>query len=247
MPRLLLLSNSRNPGEGYLAHALGAIGAFLGPEPKRLAFIPYAAVTVSYADYTARVRRALEPLGHMIESLHEGDPTEVLREANGLLVGGGNTFRLLEQLHHADLLKRLRHKAMHGAPYIGWSAGANLACPTIRTTNDMPVVQPPSFAGLHLVPFQINPHYTDQVLPNHGGESRDERLQEFLALNPGVTVLGLREGSWLRVEQAGVELHGPSHMRVFRSGEAPLDVPPGSVAGTFRDREPAKRVSGGFQ
>ncbi len=247
MPRLLLLSNSRNPGEDYLAHALDAIGAFLGPETRRLAFVPYAAVTLSYADYARRVRNALEPLGHTVESLHEGDPVEVLREANGVLVGGGNTFRLLAQLHHADLFKRLRQKVVIGAPYVGWSAGANLACPTIRTTNDMPVVQPPSFDGLHLVPFQINPHYTDQVLPNYGGESRDDRILEFTALNPGVTVLGLREGSWLRVENAGVELCGPNPMRIFRWGEPPLEVPPGSVAGTFRERDRASRASGAFR
>lgn len=247
MPRLLLFSNSRNPGAGYLEHALDAIGTFLGPVPRRLAFIPYAAVTVPYQEYTERVRRALEPLGHMVESLHEGDPAEVLREANGVLVGGGNTFRLLEQLYHSDVLRRVRQKVMHGAPYIGWSAGANVACPTICTTNDMPVVQPPSFTGLQLVPFQVNPHYTDQVLPNHGGEGRDERIQEFLALNPEATVVGLREGSWLRVEQAGAQLHGPHAMRVFRAGAAPVDVPPGSVVGTFREREPPLRVSGGFR
>jgi dipeptidase E len=237
--RLLLLSNSRNHGGGYLEHARDAIGEFLGPSPRRLAFVPYAAVTTSHDDYARQVRSALEPLGHSIESLHEGDPVEVLREANGVLVGGGNTFRLLERLHQTGMFKRLRQKVMIGAPYIGWSAGANLACPTIRTTNDMMVVEPPSFAGLHLVPFQINPHYTDHQLPNHAGETREARIQEYVALNPAVTVLGLREGSWLRVEEGGVELNGPHPMRVFRHREAPLEVPPGSVAGTFRRRESA--------
>ncbi len=247
MPRLLLLSNSRNPGGGYLTHALDAIARHLGPDPRRLAFVPYAAVTLSYNEYARRVRAALAPLGHTIESLHEGDPVEVLRESNGILVGGGNTFRLLEQMYHLDLLKRLRHKVLHGAPYIGWSAGANLACPTIRTTNDMPVVEVPSLAALALVPFQVNPHYTDEVLPNFGGESRYDRLVEFSALNPAATVVALREGSWLRVEDGGVELHGPHPMRVFRAGEPPIDVPPGSVAGSFRDRPPPARTSGSYR
>ncbi len=237
--RLLLLSNSRNHGGGYLEHARNAIGEFLGPSPRRLAFVPYAAVTVSLDDYAGQVRAALEPLGHSIESLHESDPAEVLREANGVLVGGGNTFRLVERLYQTDMLKRIRQKVMAGAPYIGWSAGANLACPTIRTSNDMMVVEPPSLAGLGLVPFQINPHYTDHALPNHAGETREARLLEYVALNPGVTVLGLREGSWLRVEQDGVELDGPHPLRLFRQGEPPLEVPPGRVAGSLPQRESA--------
>jgi len=226
---LLLLSNSRNHGGGYLEHARNAIAEFLGPAPRRLAFVPYAAVTTSHDDYARQVRSALEPLGHSIESLHESDPVEVLREANGVLVGGGNTFRLLERLHQTDMLKRIGQKVRAGAPYIGWSAGANLACPTIRTSNDMMVVEPPSLAGLELVPFQINPHYTDHQLPNHAGETREARLLEYVALNPGVTVLGLREGTWLRVEHRGVELNGPHPLRVFRRGEPPLEVPPGRV------------------
>lgn len=237
--RLLLLSNSRNHGGGYLEHVRDAIGEFLGPAPRRLAFVPYAAVTTPLDEYTRLVRETLEPLGHTVESLHEGDPVEVLREANGVLVGGGNTFRLLERLHGTGMFKRLRQKAMSGVPYIGWSAGANLACPTIRTTNDMMATEPPSFAGLHLVPFQINPHYTDHQLPNHAGESRETRILEYVALNREATVLGLREGSWLRVEQGGVELNGPHPMRVFRFGQPPLEVPPGSVVGSFRQRESA--------
>jgi dipeptidase E len=227
--QLLLLSNSRNPGGAYLAHALAAIAELLGPAPQRLAFVPYAAVTMSYDDYTARVREAFASLGHAIESVHEGDPVEVLREADAIVVGGGNTFRLLEQLYHADLLKRIQRKVANGAPYLGWSAGANLASPAICTTNDMPIVQPPSFTALGLVPFQINPHYTDQVIPNHGGESRDDRITEFVLLNPEAIVVGLREGSMLRMTRGRVELLGPHALRLFRRGQAPRELPPGDL------------------
>jgi dipeptidase E len=227
--RLLLLSNSRNPGREYLEHARDDLRGFLGPAPRRLAFVPYAAVTFSWNEYAERVRTAFESLGHVVESVHEDDPTDVLRHADGIVVGGGNTFRLLEQLERADLLPRIRSRVQEGLPYIGWSAGANLACPTIRTTNDMPIIQPRSFTALGLVPFQINPHYTNATLPNHGGETRDDRIVEFLALNPKIVVAGLREGSLLEVEGSRVALLGPHAMRVFRAGSAPAEAPPGDV------------------
>lgn len=228
MPRLLLLSNSRNPGMEFLAHARDAIAELLGSDPRRLAFVPYAGVTISHDAYLARVREALAPLGHTVESLHDGDPVEVLREASGVIVGGGNSFRLLERLYQTDMLRRIRQKVLGGTPYLGWSAGANLACPTIRTTNDMPIVAPASLAALGLVPFQINPHYTDDVLPNHGGESRADRIEEFLVLNPEVTVVGLREGSWLRVEKERVTLEGRHPMKLFRAGLPPEDIGAGT-------------------
>lgn len=228
--RLLLLSNSRSPGRGYLEHAREHLRDFLGPEPRRLAFVPYAAVTFSYNEYAERVRGALAPLGHVVESVHEDEPTDVIRHADAILVGGGNTFRLVEQLERADLFPRIRARVRDGLPYIGWSAGANLACPTIRTTNDMPIVQPKSLRALGLVGFQINPHYTEAVLPDHGGESRDDRIQEFLALNPGGVVAGLREGSLLRVEGTRTTLLGPHPMRVFRAGFPHEDVRPGDVS-----------------
>ena len=229
--RLLLLSNSRNPGREYLEHARDHLRDFLGPAPRRLAFVPYAAVTFSWNEYTERVRTALGALGHIVESVHEDGPTDVLRHADGIVIGGGNTFRLLEQLERADLLPRIRSRVKDGLPYIGWSAGANLACPTIRTTNDMPIIQPKSFAALGLVPFQINPHYTNATPPNHGGETRDDRIMEFLALNPKVVVAGLREGSLLRVEDDRLTLLGPHAVRIFRADSAPAEVPPGDVTG----------------
>lgn len=225
---LLLLSNSRSTGGEYLAHALPAIARLLGPAPQRLAFVPYAAVTLSYDDYATRVREALAPLGHAVESLHEDDPTEVLREADAIVVGGGNTFRLLERLAALALLDRLRARVRGGVPYIGWSAGANVVSPTIGTTNDMPIIQPPSFKALGLVPFQINPHFTDQTIPNHGGETRAERIMEFLLLNRELRVVGLREGSWLCCEGKGLTLHGPHPMALFEAGRDRREVEPGS-------------------
>lgn len=227
MPRLLLLSNSRNPGGEFLAHARDLLADFLGPAPRRIAFIPYAAVTLSYDEYTERVREALGRLGHAIESVHEDEPTEVIRQADTIVVGGGNTFRLLERLTAVALLDRIRQRVREGMLYLGWSAGANLACPTIRTTNDMPIVEPPSLAALGLVPFQLNPHYTDQTLPHHGGESRADRIMEFLAMNPGRRVVGLREGSLLRLEGRTLSLLGPHPLKLFESGGAPREIEPG--------------------
>ena len=227
--RLLLLSNSRNPGQGYLEHVRDEIRDFLG-EVDQLVFVPYAGVQ-SPELYIAGVRQAFQLLGLRIQAVTEvSDPVAAIHAARGIAVGGGNTFQLLRRMYQTGLLAAVRERVLAGVPYIGWSAGSNLACPTIRTTNDMPVVQPPSFAALGLVPFQINPHYTERVLVDHGGESRDERIAEFLMLNPGVRVVGLREGSWLRVEGPEVVLGGPHPMRLFDAGAPPQDLAPGRIA-----------------
>ncbi len=226
MSRLLLLSNSRNPGEEFLAHARDQIAAFLGAAPRRIAFVPYAAVTFSHDEYTERARPLFTGLGHALESVHAGDPVEVLRRADTIVVGGGNTFRLLERLSALALLDAIRERVRSGMLYLGWSAGANLACPTIRTTNDMPIIEPPSLTALGLVPFQINPHYTDATLSQHGGETRADRLLEFLVMNPGVRVVGLREGSLLRLEGRALALLGPHPLRLFEGGRAPRELGP---------------------
>jgi len=228
--RLLLLSNSRNPGQGYLEHAREEIRDFLGGIDQ-LVFVPYAGVQVTHEQYAAGVRQGFGPLGLRVRSVSESpDPGAAVRDARAIAVGGGNTFQLLRLMYQTGLLAAVRERVLGGVPYIGWSAGSNLACPTIGTTNDMPVVEPPSFAALGLISFQINPHYTDQVIANHGGETRDERIAEFLTLNPGVRVVGLREGSWLRVEDTETVLGGPHAMRLFRAGAPPEDVPPGRVS-----------------
>lgn len=226
--RLLLLSNSRNAGGRFLGHALPEIGSFFGAARRRLLFLPFAAVRLSLDDYAARVRRVLRRLGHDVVAAHQVPLAKAIREADGFIVGGGNTFRLLQVLQQRGALETVARRVRAGAPYMGWSAGSNLACPTIRTTNDMPVIEPASLGALGLIPFQLNPHYTDRVLGKHGGETRDERIAEFLVLNPRVPVLGLREGSLLRREGPSLRLlHGPG-ARLFRHGRRRRDLRAGA-------------------
>ena len=226
--RLLLLSNSRNFGGEFLAHAEGAIKAFLGRDIETVLFVPYAAVRVSYDEYTATVGQRFGELGYRVRSVHaERDGLAAVARAQAIVVGGGNTFRLLERLHDAGLMEAIRSRARGGAPYLGWSAGTVVAGLTIKTTNDMPIVQPPSFEALGLVPFQINPHYTDARIPNHAGETRAERLLEFATVNPDVPVVGLREGSALRVEDGTLALLGEQPATVFASGREPTEYAPG--------------------
>jgi dipeptidase E len=197
--RLLLLSNSRNPGGGWLDHAEGEICGFFGSPARRLVFFPFAAVSISFDAYTAMARKRFAKMGYDVAGAHRLDKSEASRAA-GFIAGGGNTFRLLHEMQRRGWLPAVRRRVRAGVPYMGWSAGSNLASPTIRTTNDMPVIEPRSLDAMGLLPFQLNPHYTERVLKGHGGESRDQRLAEFIALNPGVKVVGLREGSLLRLE-----------------------------------------------
>lgn len=218
--RLLLLSNSTNPGSGYLAHAAEWVADFLGPGVRRLAFVPYAGVTIGHDEYAARVQSALGPLGVEVASVHTGDPVEIVASADAVAVGGGNTFRLVERLYASGLMETIRERVRGGLPYVGWSAGSNVACPSLRTTNDMPIVAPPSFRTLGFVPFQINPHYLDAHPSGHQGETRAQRIAEFTRLHPEETVVGLREGSALRVEGESVTLLGSHSARVFRGETA---------------------------
>jgi len=159
----------------------------------------------------------------------EDDPRRLAADAQAVFTGGGNSFRLLRALHTTGLVEALRDRVAAGAPYMGSSAGTNMACPTLRTTNDMPIVQPPSFEALALVPFQINPHYLDPAPGSaHMGETREERLTQFLEEN-AVPVLGLREGTWLVREDDRLELAGvAAGARLFRRGAAPEEYGPGT-------------------
>jgi dipeptidase E len=225
--RLLLLSNSTNYGERYLGYAASAIKEFLGAEIKRVLFVPFAGVRFSFAEYARTVRERFEEMGYRLDSVHEAsDPQRAVREAQAIAVGGGNTFHLLRGLYDAKLIELIRARVEQGAPYIGWSAGSNVVCPTIRTTNDMPIVEPPSLDALNLIPFQINPHYTDARPAGHAGETRDERLQEFIEVNPDIYVVGLREGSILRVEDNAISLLGEKSARVFLKGRKARDYTP---------------------
>ncbi len=226
--RLLLLSNSKNFGGQYLEHAEGTIKDFLGKDVEQVLFVPFAAVRVTWDEFAETVRRRFADLGYGLESVHAAtDPVAAIGRARAIVVGGGNTWHLLDQLQRRGLFETIRRSAHAGTPYVGWSAGANIAGLTIKTTNDMPVVLPPSADALALLPFQINPHYTDEVIPHHAGETRAERLLEFVALNPGVRVVGLREGSILRLEGTTLTLHGPKPARLFVSGKEPEEYAPG--------------------
>lgn len=218
--RLLLLSSSRTPGCGFLDHARDFIRGILGTEIRRVLFVPYAAVSRSHDEMLRIVEPVFADLGYGIDSLHQAsDPVASLRSAEAVAVSGGNTFRLLERMRSQKLLRPLQDKVRGGMPYIGWSAGSNLACPTIRTTNDMPVIWPDSCDALGLVPFQINPHYTELLPPEHQGETRDDRLKEFMHLNPRTPVVGLREGSALKLEAGRLELLGDQDAKLFHGGQ----------------------------
>lgn len=218
--RLLLLSNSTNYEESYLGFAKPIINHFLGNDVKEVVFIPYAGIAISYDDYTSRVQESLSGLGLNISGIHTlNNPIEAIEKADATMVGGGNSFALLTALYANNLIDTIRTKVSQGMPYVGWSAGSNMACPTLKTTNDMPIVEPPSFEALGLIPFQINPHYTESSLPNHGGETRIDRLNEFLVVNTEMKVIGLQEGCALRIEGSQIEMIGDKPAKIFEFGK----------------------------
>jgi dipeptidase E len=230
MKRLLLISNSTNAGEPYLGWPRPYITSFLeGTGVKDILFVPYAGVNLatetveqSYDVYEQRVKTVFAELGYGIYSIHhEKDPVKAVEQAEAIAVGGGNTFHLVYMLHKLGLMPVIRKRTLEGMHFMGWSAGANVACPTLRTTNDMPIIQPASFDTLNLVSFQINPHYLDANPEGHGGETRQQRIEEFLAVNRDVTVVGLREATLIQVEGDSYELKGGRAMRIFKYGQEP--------------------------
>jgi len=223
--KLLLLSNSTNPGEAYLGWSKDAIKSFLGEKSVKALFIPYAAVTFGYDEYEAKVESVFAELGHHAVSIHHfSNPVEAIENAEVIAVGGGNTWRLVQQMHLNGLPESIRKKVLAGTPYIGWSAGSNVACPTLRTTNDMPIIDPLGFETLNLVPFQINPHYLDVHPEGFGGETREMRINEFIEINPDVYVVGLREATGLKLENNKLELFGNKSARIFKKGEIPKEL-----------------------
>ena len=227
MKRLMLLSNSTNFAGGYLDHAMKEVLSFLEPAG-RVLFVPFA--VRDHAAYTERVRQRFALEGIEIESLATGaQGAAAIEEAPAIFVGGGNTFRLLDALQRTRFLEPIRRRAAGGIPYLGSSAGSVIAGPTLKTTNDMPIVQPQWFEALGLVPFQINAHYIDaDPVSTHMGETREERIEEYFEEND-VPVVGLREGAWLRVDGAKVRVGGSRGARIFRKGRAPVEVPPGAT------------------
>lgn len=215
MRKLLLLSSSKADQGEFLAHSRDWLAEHLAPGP--VLFIPYAAVTRSYADYTAKVAAALAPAGLSVQGLQaHAEPRQAVAEARAILTGGGNTFTLLARLYQQGLIDPLRQAVRAGTPYAGWSAGANIAGPSIGTTNDMPITEPPSFRALNLVPFQLNPHFTEAQPPGHFGETRTQRLTEYMVQHPATTIIGLPEGTGLRVQGQAMKLLGDRGMPVFR-------------------------------
>ena len=225
--RLLLLSNSTMPGEPFFQWPRPYVQAFLEGK-KRLAFVPFAAPEDQQDAYVEKVKAVFAEMEIELLPLHrEKDPSKLLAEADAIAVGGGNSFLLLRQLYRSGLLKAIPEAVKKGMPYLGWSAGSNVACPTIMTTNDMPIVEPPALRAMHLIGFQINPHYTEAIIPGHGGESRDQRLAEFLALNPQMPVVGLYEGSLLHVDGGRMTVEGKG-LKLFRKGKDVGEYPGGT-------------------
>ncbi|MCR4681055.1 MAG: dipeptidase PepE [Bacteroidales bacterium] len=243
--KLLLISNSTNYKEPYLGWCTPLIEEFLDKKVRKIVFLPYAGVDVagkvypdSYDAYTARVQKVFDQFGKKIVSVHKAkDPVALINDAEMIMVGGGNTFHLVAEMHCNKLIEPIRRKVMEGTPYMGWSAGSNVACPTLCTTNDMPIVMPESFKCLDLVPFQINPHYIDPYPQKindairHGGETRQVRINEYLAVNQHMTVAGLREGTALWVENERITLKGTRKMIVLRYGKKPTEKKPGDTFG----------------
>ncbi len=230
-PSLLLISNSTNPGEGYLEHCSGLLAAHFTARSS-VAFVPYALADVE--GYASRAESRFAEFGVELRSVHRNPyPAQAVRVCDGVFVGGGNTFRLLERCRSLGLLAAIKELVLSGSPYAGASAGSNLACPTIKTTNDMPIVDPGGFDALDLFPFQVNPHYVDRD-PDaaHGGETREQRIAEFHEENT-TPVIGIREGSVLEHRAGRTQLLGPNSARLFLSGEDPQELNSGSLIEDF--------------
>jgi dipeptidase E len=224
--RLLLISNSTVHGGGYLDHAEEEIRVLVG-SGRKVVFVPYA--LSDRRDYASKAQERFRAMGLSLKSVHDASNlARTVEEADAIFIGGGNTFRLLKGLQDHDLLDAIRRRVAAGVPYIGSSAGSIVACPSLKTTKDMPVVQPLSFGALGLVPFQISPHYLDpDPASTHMGETQEERILQFLEENEE-PVVGLREGSMLRVQDGAITLRGPNAARIFRRGQKPFEATPGS-------------------
>ncbi|MCF6361403.1 MAG: dipeptidase PepE [Cyclobacteriaceae bacterium] len=217
--KLLLLSNSTTKGQSYLGWPQPYLKEFL-KDVSTVIFVPYAGVTISFDEYTKSVKEALGDLIVEIRGIHAVEhKSEEILKADCIMIGGGNTFSLLKKLQEENLLDVIKKAANSGTRYVGWSAGANMACPTIKTTNDMPVEQPESFNSIGLINFQINPHFTNAIIPNHGGETREMRLQEYLVKNPESKVVGLPEGMLIEIDGKSSYLKGEGAALLFRYGK----------------------------
>ncbi|MCO6498150.1 MAG: dipeptidase PepE [Chitinophagaceae bacterium] len=225
MIRVLAFSSSRVGNSGYLEPTIPFIKDFLGAYQLTIAFIPFATAG-TYDDYLGRVRKALKELPYNIEVVRGAGSKDLLRSCDVILTGGGNTFKLLYGLYEHDLLDIIRERVLSGLPYMGWSAGANILGPTICTTNDMPIIYPPSLKALNIFPFQINPHYKTITIPGFHGETRDDRLNEFLEVNPNAVVIAMPEGSVLLAESGTIIYKGSEEAYRFSVGSKGIEKTP---------------------
>jgi dipeptidase E len=228
---VLALSSSRVGGGAYLAAAGPVINDFLGDSSLNVAFVPFATADNDFEGYAARVREGLSPLPLTIGVVTPESGKEVIETADVIMVGGGNTFKLLHDIYRYDLFSLVQRSVQSGTPYIGWSAGANLAGRTLCTTNDMPILQPQSFTAFGFFPFQLNPHYYNVSIEGFHGETRDQRLTEFLQVNPGLPVVGLPEGTALQRQGDKLQLVGERSAVLFQNSKedisvAKIDLPP---------------------
>jgi len=229
MQKLIIASTSSLHGSSYLEYLLPELEKFFG-HTEEILFLPYARPSgISYEAYTMKVREALSKIGKLVLGIHEcNDPVRAIRQAKAIFVGGGNTFLLVKTLYDLQLLDVLKEVVQHGTAYLGTSAGSNILGMSMQTTNDMPIVYPPSFDTLGLIPFNINPHYLDpDVNSSHQGETRETRIKEFHVWND-IPVIGLREGSWLEVQGTQIMLRGELSARLFRKDITPVEIETGN-------------------
>ena len=227
MKNIIIASTSTLHGGEYLDYLLPELQSFFS-NVKELLFIPYARPSgISHDDYTKKVSEAFAKINISVKGIHEFEnPIEALEKAQGIFTGGGNTFLLVSQLYKNNVIDTLEKVVKNGTPYLGTSAGSNICGLTMSTTNDMPIVYPPSFRTLGFVSFNINPHYLDPIEGStHMGETRETRINEFHQFNPQ-PVVGLREGSWLAVNGDSIKLKGTLTARIFKRGETPIEVVP---------------------
>lgn len=229
MKKMLLMSGSKYKNTDYLVHTIPWLQQFLVDyQGKKVAFVPYAGVRQSFDEYEVKVQKALAEVNVEIVSVHRGvKHTDIIEQADVIAVGGGNTFCLLKQMYEHHLIDAIREKVNAGTPYFGWSAGANVAGASIMTTNDMPIVYPPSFTALNLFPYQINPHFISGKMQGHNGESREERLAEFLIANPTACVYALPEGTALKIEDDKATILGEHSVLMFEKEMKQTDLATG--------------------